>query len=267
MIGLVLWAGIGLGADHGLVWAQGKKDGKGKDGLEIDRKTDKIKNDKAVPKATKQERADFVRVWELYRKNDGRWPTERDRFKVRSEGAGYLLAGHIMKHYVQVNAVRAKAGRQLTQVKDEVVAVGAPCVPALVNLMVMDRINAGGGKFFVPDDITRRDCLDMIERIGRVATPDLMATLKRKDLGVKGRRLALLALGGTRDVRGLKMIAHHLRTHPSWQVRADAATAMGKLGSPRGVEHLVYAIKNDADKAVVRRAGKAREALMASLVR
>ena len=242
------------------------QDGKN-DKLEIDRKADKVEGDKKIPSATKEERRDFVRIWELYRKNDRRWPLERDRFKTRSEGAGYLLAGHIMKYYMQVNAVRTKAGKRLLAVKNEVVAVGKPCVPALVNLMALDRIAVGGGRWFTPDDITRRDCMDMIERIGRVATPDLLKALKNKKLSVKGRRLTVLALGGTKDPRGLKVIGEHLKTHPSWQVRADAASALAKLGSPRGVPLLVDAIRNDKDKSVVKRAGKARQDLMASLVR
>ena len=240
--------------------------GKGDD-LEMERKADKVKGDRKVPKATEQERKDFVRIWELYRRQDTRWPVERDRFKTRSEGAGYLLAAHVMKYYMQVNAVRAKAGKKLREVKDEVVAVGKPCVPALTNLVVLDRIAVGGGRFFVPDDLTRRDCIEMIGRIGRVATPELLKTLKRTDLSIKGRRLALLALGGTKDVRALETLATHLRTHKSWQVRADAASAIAKLGSPRGVKHLVDAIKTDPDKAVVKRAAQAREKLMAGLVR
>jgi hypothetical protein len=223
-----------------------------------------VTENRPVPRASDAEIRDFQRIWELYRRSDRRWPLERDRFKVRSEAAGYLLAGHLLRHYMTVNAQRDRSGRQLVAVKDEIVAVGEPCVAPLVNLMVLERVRADGDNYFVIDDLTRQDCIDMLERIGAASVPELIRTVKRMDVGEKGRRLAALALGGTKDPRAFDPLVELLRKDPSWQVRADAATALAKLGDGRAVRPLTDAIQKDEDPAVVKRAGKARYELLKS---
>jgi hypothetical protein len=227
-----------------------------------ERGTEEIRDDKPVPKPTAAEVREFNRIWELYRKNDRRWPLERDRYKIRSEAAGYVLAGHMLNHYMVVNSHRDRAGKQLVGVKNEIVAIGKPCVPFLVNLMVLDRVPTPDGQQFVIDDLTRQDCIDMLERIGSAAVPDLLRAIKREDLGVKGRRLAVLALGGTKDPRAYNPLVKLLLEDPSWQVRADAATALGKLGDQRAVRPLSVATQKDPDPAVVKRAGKVRYQLL-----
>ena len=213
---------------------------------------------RAVPKPTEREVRDFDRIWELVRRDDRRWPRERDRFRQRSDAAGYLIAGHLMRFYMQVNARRDRAAKQLVRVKNEIVEVGEPCAPALASMMVLDRIPMRGGGYFRMDDLTRQDCSDMLERIGRPAVPHLLRALQRGDLSVKGRRLTLLTLGGTRDRRAFKALSSHLRGHRSWQVRADAAIALGKLGDRRALGPLRDAVLEDKDRFVVKKAGEAR---------
>jgi HEAT repeat protein len=120
------------------------------------------------------------------------------------------------------------------------------------------------GQYFLIDDLTRQDCIDMLERIGAASVPELIRTIKRKDVGEKGRRLAALALGGTKDPRAYEPLVERLRKDPSWQVRADAATALAKLGDGRAVRPLTDAIQKDKVEEVVRRAGKARYELLKS---
>ncbi len=215
-------------------------------------------DNRPVPLPSAEERADFERIWEMYRRADPRWPVERDRFRRRSDAAGYLLAGHLMRHYMQVNAMRDRAGRELVRVKNEVVETGEPCAPALVDLMVLAEIERADGTRFVVDDLTRQDCVDMLERIGPPAVPSLLRALARKETAEKGRRLCALALGGTRDGRAFDPLVKLLRGDPAWQVRADAATGLGKLGDRRALPVLQAAVKSDPDPAVVKRAGKAR---------
>jgi len=215
-------------------------------------------DNRPVPLPSAEERIEFDRIWELYRRSDPRWPVERDRFRRRSDAAGYLLAGHLMRHYMQVNAMRDRAGRELVRVKNEVVETGEPCAPALVDLMVLAEIERADGARFVVDDLTRQDCVDMLERIGPPAVPSLLRALARKDITEKGRRLVALALGGTRDARALDPLVKLLRSDPAWQVRADAATGLGKLGDRRALPALQTSVKSDPDPAVVKRAGKAR---------
>jgi len=156
---------------------------------------------------------------------------------------------------------RESSAKALVRAKNEIVGVGAPCAPALIDLMILDRIPLPDDKHFTPDDLTRQDCLEMLERMGPQATPDLLRALSRKDLGVKARRFLALALGGTKDPRAFDPLVTLLAKDPSWQVRADAATALGDLGDPRAIEPLTAAVKGDPDSAVVRRAGKARDGL------
>jgi len=229
--------------------------------IAIRRDTEKFTDDKPIPKPSKDEVRDFERIWEYYRRHDPRWPLERDRYKRRSEAAGYALAAHLLRHYINVNKVRDKAGRELLRVKREIVEVGQPVAPFLVDMMVLDQIKTKEGHYWRVDDITRRDCLDMLERMGSPAVPPLLKALSRKDLGVKGRRLAALTLGGTRDGRAYEPLVRLLRKDSSWQVRADAATALGKLGDVRAVRPLRDAVLKDEDPAVVKRAGKARHEL------
>jgi hypothetical protein len=232
-----------------------------KEGVFVDRTTEAYGDTRPVPKATDQEIAEFNRIWELFRKNDPSWPRERDRFKRRSDAAGYLLAGHLIRFYMQANVQRDRAGKAVVRAKDEIVAVGAPCAPALIDLMILDRIPMKDGRHFIPDDITRQDCLEMLERMGPQATPELLRALSRKDLGIKARRLLALALGGTKDPRVYDPLVKLLGSDPSWQVRADAATALGKLGDPRAIEPLTAAVQGDEDPTVVKRAGRARDEL------
>jgi len=227
-------------------------------GLAIARRTERIEDRRKVPRPTKAEVRDFRRIWEFYRKGDPRWPLERDRFKVRSDAAGYLLAGNLLRYYMRVNAVRTRAARELASVKSEIEAVGEPCVPTLVTMLVLDRIKLARGRYFYTDDITRQDCLEMLEGIGSAAVPELLETLRRPDLGVKGRRLTALALGGTGDPRALAPLVRLLESDPSWEVRADAASALGALGDPKALEPLGKAVRGDPDPAVVKRAGKER---------
>ncbi|MCK6459710.1 MAG: HEAT repeat domain-containing protein [Planctomycetes bacterium] len=241
--------------------ATAKREGE-KEGIFVDRETEGYGDTRPVPKATDEEIAEFNRIWELFRKGDGAWPRERDRFKRRGDAAGYLLAGHLIRFYMQANMARESSAKALVRAKDEIVAVGAPCAPALIDLMVLDRIPIADGRNFVPDDLTRQDALDMLERMGPQGVPDMLRALSRKDLGIKGRRFLALALGGTKDPRAYDPLAGLLRSDPSWQVRADAATALGRLGDPRAIDPLTEAVRKDADSAVVKRAGKARDDLL-----
>ena len=234
------------------------------DDVANERKASEFGDKRKVPRATDAEIKEFNRIWELFRRNDTRWPLERDRFKRRSDAAAYLLAGYVLGYYMNANIARELVPRDVVRAKNEVVAVGEPCVPLLIDMMVLDKIpvaKGGGAKkaqHWIPDDITRQDCLDMLERIGRPAVPALLQTVRRKDLGVKGKRLAALALGGTRDARGYEALVNLLKHDPSWQVRADAATALGKLGDRRAVQPLAEAVKTDPDPAVVKRADEVR---------
>jgi HEAT repeat protein len=163
---------------------------------------------------------------------------------------------------MQANQARDRAGRELVRAKDEIVDVGEPCAPSLVDMMVLDRIPTGDGTHFLVDDLTRQDCVDMLERMGPPAVPDLLRALERKDLSPKGRRLVALALGGTGDARALDPLVRLLRKDPSWQVRADAATALAKLGDRRALEPLRQAEREDADAGVQSRAAKATKDLL-----
>ncbi|MFI5403725.1 MAG: HEAT repeat domain-containing protein [Planctomycetota bacterium] len=232
-----------------------------REGVFVDRTTESHGDTRPVPKATDEEIAEFNRIWELFRRNDPGWSRERDRYKRKSDAASYLLAGHLIRFYMQANMQRDTAAKAVTRAKDEIVAVGAPCAPALIDLMILDRIPMKDGRHFIPDDITRQDCLDMLERMGSQAAPELLRALTRPDLGIKSRRLLALALGGTKDPRAFEPLVGLLAKDPSWQVRADAATALGKLGDKRAIEPLAAAVKSDKDSAVVKRAGKARDQL------
>jgi HEAT repeat protein len=159
---------------------------------------------------------------------------------------------------MEVNRERSMRAKELVAVKNEIVAVGAPCAPFLVDLMVLDRIKLQSGQYFVTDDITRQDCMDMLERMGSDSVPYLLRVLERKDLGVKGRRMTASTLGGTRDPRAFDPLVKLLKDDESWQVRADACSGLGKLGDRRAIQHLNQAIMNDPDPAVKRRANKAR---------
>ncbi len=232
-----------------------------REGVFVDRNTEAHGDTRPVPKATDQEIAEFNRIWELFRKDDPGWPRERDRFKRKSDAAGYLLAGHMIRYYMQVNLQRDRAAKAVVRAKDEMVAIGAPCVPVLIDLMILDRIEMKDGRHFIPDDITRQDCVEMLERMGSQAAPELLRALARPDVGIKSRRLLALALGGTKDPRAFDPLVALLGKDPSWQVRADAATALGRLGDKRAIEPLAAAIKADKDSAVVKRAGRARDQL------
>ncbi len=238
--------------------AQRARDKKAEKDLFSERKTEKVGKDKPVPKPTRRDLEDFQRVWGLYRQGDPRWPIERDRYKRRGDAASYILAGHLIRYYMQLNSVRERTAKKLTSVKAEIVAVGAPCAPFLVNLMVLDRVPLSKGQYFYTDDLTRQDCQDMLERMGSPALPELLKAARRKDLGPKGRRLTALTLGGTGDPRAYKPLVLLLQKDPSWQVRADAATALGRLGDPRAAKPLLNAVRTDPDQTVVKRAGKAR---------
>jgi len=235
-------------------------------GIAVERKTTKFDDREKVPEATEAEQSEFRRVWGYFAKNDPRWPLERDRFKRQSDAAAYMLTTAMMAYYMQLNFVRAKAARQLVNVKAEIVALGSPAAPYLVDLMIMDRIPFAGkdkqGKkktlYFQPDDITRGDCDDMLTRMRGEAVPALLAALKRKDLGVKSRRLIALALGGTKDKRVFDPLVKLLREDPSWQVRADAARGLGRLGDYRAIGPLTDAVRKDKDSFVIKTAGKAR---------
>ncbi|MHC4970822.1 MAG: HEAT repeat domain-containing protein [Planctomycetota bacterium] len=235
------------------------------DDVAIERTASEFGDRRTVPRATDKEIREFQRIWELFRRNDKRWPLERDRFKRRGDAAAYLLAGYVLAYYTNANIARERVPKHVVRAKNEVVAVGEPCVPLLIDMMVLDKIPVTkGGKTdaWIPDDITRQDCLDMLERIGAPAVPPLLKTIGRKDLGVKGRRLTALALGGTRDARAYGVLVDLLKNDPSWQVRADAASGLGKLGDRRAARPLAEAIRTDPDPSVVRRADQARRKLL-----
>ena len=127
-----------------------------KEGIEVDRKTEKhTEREVALPKP--DEVKEFQRVWEFYKKDDPRWPRERNRFKARSAGAANILAAYFLKYYMEVNAQRDKRGKELVKVKNEVVEIGAPCAPFLVDLIVLDRIKRGDDQYFIIDDLTRHN--------------------------------------------------------------------------------------------------------------
>jgi hypothetical protein len=229
------------------------------EGIEVKRGAEKVSDAKKDFTVTKQDQEEFSRIWELYRKKDPRWPRERDRFKRKGEGPATYMAGIFLRYYMELNADRSRRGKELIAVKNEIVAVGQPCAPFLADFMVLDRIKRQDGNYFLTDDITRGDCMDMLERMGSESVPDLLKVLKRKDLGVKGRRLTASTLGGTKDPRAFDPLIQLLKEDPSWQVRADACTGLGKLGDRRAIQYLNQAIMTDKDPAVRKRANKARK--------
>jgi hypothetical protein len=234
------------------------------DGLQNERSADEIEGGRDKFKsASKQEFEDFRVIWELYRKRDPRWPTERDRFKRRSDGAATLLSATFLKYYMEINAQRSARAAELVAVKSEIVSIGRPCAPYLIEFMVLDRMKREDGKYFVPDDITRRDCQEMLWRMGSESVPDLLAVFERDDVGVKGRRLAAKTLGATKDRRALAPLIKLLKGDPSWQVRADTASGLGLLGDSRAIPALNNSIVNDKDEAVRKRAAKARQQITA----
>jgi len=234
------------------------------EGLEVERKAEKptVVAD-AGDKPTEAEIKQFQTIWELYRKRDPRWAIERDRFKARSPGAAELMAVTFLKYYMEVNAQRAERSRELVGIKNEIVAIGAPCAPFLVDIMVLDQIKRQDGKYFRTDDITRQDCEEMLKRMGGQSVPYLLNVLKRKDLGEKGRRLTALTLGGTRDPRAFQPLIDLVLNDPSWQVRADAAKGLGELGDRRALQTLTQVQMKDKDPFVQKRAEKARRQIYA----
>jgi hypothetical protein len=215
-----------------------------------------------APVPTEAEKWDFVAVWDLFRRNDPGWPTARDRYRRRSDGAAFVLAAHMLQYYMQVNAARERASRQLVRAKDEVVAVGEPCVGPLVDMMVLDTIPLKDGRKFLVDDVTRQDCVDMLERIGAPAVAPLVTVLERKDASVKARHHAALALGGTREAEAYEPLVRALREDPAWEVRFSAATALGKLRDRRAASPLFTASRDDADASVRKRALQVRRDLL-----
>jgi hypothetical protein len=179
-------------------------------GLTIERGKGEIKRDKPIPKPSEEEKADFERIWQYFLKNDPRWPLERDRFKQRSEAASYVLTAELLRRYMDVNAARERAGREVVRVKDEIVALGAPAAPYLVRIVVLDTIPMGDGKRFLTDDLTRQDCMDMLERMGTRAVPALLDAFDREDLNAKSRRLLAVTLGGTKDKRAYDLLVRLL---------------------------------------------------------
>jgi len=234
------------------------------EGLEVERKAEKLTVAADTGgKPTAAEIEQFQAIWELYRKRDPKWGIERDRFKARSPGAAQLMAVTFLKYYMEVNAQRAERARELIAIMNEIVEIGAPCAPFLVDLMVLDQIKRQDGKYFRTDDITRQDCGSMLERMGGQAVPYLLRVLERPDLSAKGRRLIALTLGGTRDPRVFDTLVNLVQNDPSWQVRADAATGLGKLGDRRALQPLTQVQMKDKDPYVQKRAEKARRQIYA----
>jgi hypothetical protein len=235
-------------------------------GLAEERNTDKHTKSEKIPPPTRSELKEFKRIWAHFAKGDARWPLERDRFKSRSTASGYMLATYLISYYMQLNIVRDRAPLKIVAVKNEIVAVGRPCTPFLVDMMILDTLTITLDKKkrkMRVDDLTRQDCKDMLERMGSVATPQLLRALKRKDLGMKARRMIGQTLGGTGDKRAMKPLVTMLRKDESWQVRADAAMALGRLGDKRAIAALTEAVKRDTDRFVVRKAGESRYKLRA----
>ncbi|MEE8107403.1 MAG: HEAT repeat domain-containing protein [Planctomycetota bacterium] len=242
-------------------------------GLTQERSATKTTRSREI-RITEADRRDVAAIWELYRKNAPSWPRQRDSFAKRSPGAGLLLFGELMRYYMQINARRAKNGRELAGVQKNIIAVGShvsePILQPLVDLMILDSIqskgleSATGTGRFITDDVTRQDCIYMLGQIGEPSVPYLLKALERDDLGPKARRFVALTLGETRSREALPTLVKLLRTDKSWQVRADAATGLGMLGDARGLGPLQDALLRDEDPAVQKRAGKARRQLMAA---
>ncbi len=230
---------------------------KQEESLAVDRKTLKP-TDRSTYTVSEADARDFNVIWELFRNRSPDWPRQRDRFVKRGPGAGYLVAGHLLRYYMQANLRRERAQRDFIRARNEIIALGAPCVPALVDLMILDSIKLPEGERYYTDDITRRDCIHMLGEIGEPSVDQLFVVLKRKDLGPKGRRFVALALGETRSPRAYDTLVRLLRTDSSWQVRADAAEALGTLGDRRAIAPLSEAVLKDDDVAVIKRAGRAR---------
>ncbi|MCZ6573480.1 MAG: HEAT repeat domain-containing protein [Planctomycetota bacterium] len=219
--------------------------------------------ERPLVKATEAEQREFDKVWLLYRKGDRGWPAARDAFAAKNDACAYLISGHLIRHYYristhQVGIPMAAYPKQLRLIQAELVAIGEPCVPFLVNLMVLDEIPGGRRQEpYRPDDIMRRECIEVLGRIGTPAIQTLREAYARKDTTPKARRFVLTALGATRDRAVRPFIEDALKSDPSWEVRAGAAMALGHLGDRQAAASLREAAKSDADPGVRRRAAKA----------
>ena len=164
------------------------------EGLAVDRKTVKP-TDKRTYKVSEADARDFKAIWELFRNRSLDWPRQRDRFVRRGPGAGYLVAGHLLRYYMKVNLQRERAQKDFIRARNEIIALGAPCVSALVDLMILDSIKLPEGERYYTDDITRRDCIYMLGKIGEPSVDQLLVVLKRKDVGPKGRVFRICVAG------------------------------------------------------------------------
>ena len=71
----------------------------------------------------------------------------------------------------------------------------------------------------------------------KVADPMLFAQLEQKD-DLIGRMLGVRQLGGRTDEPALERLEKALRGDPAWQVRVEAAQALGKSGGPKALARL-----------------------------
>ncbi len=99
-------------------------------------------------------------------------------------------------------------------------------------------------KLSTSDARERLTLADIFEKMGKVATPFIIPYLDSS--GEDSPRNAARALARIRDSSAVQALLNHME-HPSYSVRSDVATALGKTGDRQSGPVLVLHLLNDPD--------------------
>ncbi|MFO0985513.1 MAG: HEAT repeat domain-containing protein [Planctomycetota bacterium] len=219
----------------------------------------------SAPRVSEADKADFDRIWRLYRSGDQSWPEERDRWLAKRGESKDILIENLLADMLRTQSIRdpskpapwVRPQQELAQLGDDVLAY------ALTTMSIRST-----------DEVALDRCVELLvlmkaSKAVQQAYATSVAASDVDDARPKNYRKALVRAAARIDRdEGQDVLVAALKRDPSWEVRAAAVGQAGAAGAPSArVQAAVVSALADADWFVAAKAAEAcaRLKLMAAV--
>jgi hypothetical protein len=204
-----------------------------------------------VREFNKDEQAWLDAAWNIFKKQDPRWPEVRQEWVAMGIEAQSVLADNLYRAMVAARA--ASALHLVDTARKDLVLLGEPAVPTVVYGLATRAFRGENGEEVRVGQSILHDAAETLSLIGAPAVPGLL------DIARSGEKVlvteAVWALGNIGDARARSTILE-LAQSSDWQTRSGATLALRGYDDTEVGAMLVRRLE-DEESLVVQRAAQA----------
>jgi hypothetical protein len=204
---------------------------------------------------TAAERSFMNRSFRAFMREEADWPVRRKKWQAMGGPATNVLVENLLVY--QLAAQNAARPQDARRAQAELIDIGAPAVPYLMQTLRMETFRDRTGNRQKVDDLTRKTVAETLALLGEPAIDPLVRALPNLSAG--SRRAVARCMRDLVDPRVTRALTG-LLDDESFVVAADAAAALGTHPG-EAVTRRLLAVYADGERDVIVRK-KAGEALL-----